>query len=166
MNQTHRLAAVLGVVLGASALGACTVTHTQAASTPPPPTPEPYRRPVVIHRPAARPTPAAQPVRSWSKLGEVRADGRGDRDTVWVRGWDDRFRTLSVRVDRSDVRLQGLVVEFENGSRYSPSSPNIMTEGDTYTFDLPGKSQRVKAVHFKYGTLRGFGRAQVQVWGR
>jgi hypothetical protein len=162
MNRTHRFAAV---VLGAGALTACTVNHTTAAA-PPAPEPVPHTSPTLVHRPALRPTPAAQPVTGWSKLGGVRADGRGDRDTIWVRGWDDRYRALRLRVDRSDLRLHDVVIEFENGATYSPTGPSLLMEGDTYTIDLPGRSQRVRAIHFRHSNIRGFGRAQVEVWGR
>src|SRR6185503_15419881 len=80
----------------------------------------------VDNRPTSDPGDTTRSPRSsverWEKLGEGTANGRNDRDVVQVGRSEGRFRAIRLKVERSSVRMQDIVVHFTDGTRFSPNT--------------------------------------------
>jgi hypothetical protein len=114
------------------------------------------------------PTPAAGPVRGWTRLGVVMADGRQDRDTLWIPAERERpYRELGLRIEESRIAIDDIVVELDDGTRHSLRAPRIFEEGETRAIELPPGDRRIRAVHLRYSELRGGGPgATLEIWAR
>ncbi len=93
-------------------------------------------------------------------------DGAADRDRLVLGRATDRYRALQFRVTRSPMRMYDVVINFVDGSRFSPATKLVFEPGDTRTIDLPGDVRAIRDIEFRYGDVPGGGRAHVQVWGR
>ncbi len=153
-----KLALVAGVVVVSSG---CTVYQEPATPGAPPPT---YDDPGTR---VARPNPN-NPSRQerWEKLGQGVANGRNDRDVVSVGRAEGTFRAIRLKVERSSVRVNDLIVHFTDGTSYSFGKPVVLSEGDTTSpIDLPGKRRAIKSIEFRYSDAAGGGPSVIEVWG-
>ncbi|MBK7073306.1 MAG: hypothetical protein IPH44_13480 [Myxococcales bacterium] len=150
---------------------------------PPPPPPAPPPPPVVVVAPPPAPPPPPPPpppvVRDddrgdrrfdrssdWDKLGERWVEGRVDRDSIKVGKGKHRYRALAVVVEHSALEMFDMVVEFGDGTSFSPNLRLVFGPNATSrVIDLPGDARFIKKVEFRYGNLPGGGKAQVELWG-
>lgn len=101
----------------------------------------------------------------WDKLGERWVDGKVDRDVIPV-GRRERYSSIKLVVEHSDVEIFDVVVVFGNGETFSPGTRLVFGQGTTSrVIDLPGALRHIERIEFRYGNLPGGGRAQVEVWG-
>lgn len=104
--------------------------------------------------------------RGWDKLGEVRVQGKRDRDTLKIGRDDGRFSKLTFVAEDSDLEVYDIVVTFGNGETFEPKVRHTFKEGTrTRAIDLPGKDRFIKRIDFRYGNLPGGGRATLVVYG-
>lgn len=153
-----KVALFAGVVVVSSG---CTVYQEPAPAGPPPPAYDNQGTPV------ARPNPS-NPSRQerWEKLGEGVANGKNDRDVIPVGRAEGTFRAIRLKVERSSVRLNDLIVHFTDGENYSFGRPVVLQQGDTTsTIDLPGRRRAIKSIEFRYSDAAGGGPSVVEVWG-
>jgi hypothetical protein len=128
---------------------------TSGPVTPPPPT-----------------TPAPPPgggwdSRGWTLLGQQSVQGGRDRDFVEVGARDGRFTKLMLVVEGSDLKMNDIIIEYDNGRKHSPKVRQVFKEGSrTRAIDLKGEARIIKRIELRYGNLPGGGQATVQVWGR
>lgn len=144
-----------------------------------PPAPAPYVPPVASPPPTAtvvNPSPSEKQDRKrdrqfdkrsdWDKLGERWVTSGSERDVVAVGQKDGAFVALSIVVEHSALEVFGIVVEFGDGTTYSPDLRAVFRPGSTsHVFDLPGGARFVRKVTFQYGNLPSGGRAQLELWG-
>jgi hypothetical protein len=184
----HRSTILL--MLCAAAVSACVVTtkkepvvrdhRTPREEPPPPPPPEPEVR---DHRtPREEPPPPPPPVvrdhrtpeeeqpwarRGWTLLGEQWVTGGRDKDFIRVGSREGGFTKLMLVVEGSDVLVNNIIIEYDNGRKFSPPMKKTFKEGSrSAPIDLQGKSRVIKEVELRYRNLPGGGRAKVQLWGR
>lgn len=104
---------------------------------------------------------------SWQSLGNRTVHGRNDRDTIRVTAHEGRFRKVQFRVSGSALEMHNVVIKFGDGSRFSPDTRLVFPKrGGSRVIDLPGGARVVREISFRYGNLRGGGRARVHVYGR
>lgn len=143
----------------AAALGGCRA-HAKAtvgAGGPPPPR--------HVHE-APPPAPAWDPA-GWELLGETWVEGKTDMDTIHVGKAEGRFTKLMVVVEKSDLEMIDMTVEFGNGEKASPDVRQFFRENTrTRAIDLPGNKRFIKNITFHYRNLPGGGRARVAVYGK
>jgi|1185.fasta_scaffold477726_1 hypothetical protein len=103
----------------------------------------------------------------WVRLGERSVDGRHDHDVIHVGRHEGAFRKIMIAVERNPIELHHLVVRFQDGSAYSPSTRLVFGANTrSGVIDLPGSERVIRDVEFSYGNLPGSGRAEVELWGR
>ncbi len=125
--------------------------------------PEPYRPPP-RDRPAPRPSWDSS---GWTLLGEQSVQGRNDRDIIRVGRRDGVFSKLMLVVEDSDLKLDDVIITYDNGRKHSPRVQHQFREGSrTRPIDLRGEARGIKEVELRYGNVPGGGRATVQLWGR
>jgi hypothetical protein len=160
---------MLLIACAALMASACTATVRGRANTGEPPPPEPVVRdhrepppPVVRdHR-----TPRWDS-RGWVLLGEQRVNGGADRDTIRVGGRAGVYTQLMLVVEDSDLRLDDIIIQYDNGRKHSPRVQHEFREGSrTRAIDLRGEARVIRDIELRYGNVPGGGRATVQVWGR
>ena len=155
-----KLALVVGLVAASSSCTVYTNEEPRAPGAPPPVYTD-------SGTPVARPNPN-NPSRQerWEKLGEGVANGRNDRDVVSVGRSEGTFRAIRLKVERSSVRVNDLIVHFTDGTSYSFGQPVTFREGDTTSaIDLPGRRRAIRSIEFRYSDARGGGPSVVEVWG-
>jgi hypothetical protein len=124
---------------------------------------ETRRAPVV----EARRTPAVESRADWQRLGERQVDGTRDRDVITVGRREGTFQKLMIVVEDSAVEMQDVVVNFTDGSHFSPSTRLVFgPDSRSGMIDLPGNKRTIRDVAFRYGNLPGGGRAQVELWAK
>ena len=102
----------------------------------------------------------------WDKLGQRWVEGRVDRDTIKVGKKKDRYRAIAVVVEKSALEMFDMVVEFGDGTTFSPNLRLVFGANSTSrVIDLPGEARAIRKIEFRYGNLPGGGKAQVEVWG-
>ncbi len=119
------------------------------AAQPPPPIVQPGRR-------------ARQP----QLLGSRQVTFRAEKDTI-VAAHQGTFRRLQLRVSGSPLEMYNVRVTFGDGSRFSPNTRLVFTQGAwSRVLDLPGRARRIRKIEFWYRS-RGVrsGRANIQVFG-
>lgn len=102
----------------------------------------------------------------WEKLGQGTASGRNDHDVVNVGRSEGTFRAIRFKVRNSSVRMTDVVVHFTDGTKYSPGTRTVFSEGTvSNTIDLPGGRRGIASVNFRYSDGAGSGDGVVEVWG-
>lgn len=136
--------------------------HRTQPPPPPPPKPEPKPQP-----PPPPPPPA--PVwdsTGWTQLGQQVVHGKNDRDVIAVGKRAGKYSRLTIVVEDSDLVMRDIVVTFGNGEKYEPKTKVVFKENSrTRVLDLPGEARMIQKIAFRYGNLRGGGKARVEVWG-
>lgn len=146
--MTSKLSLMFGTMLLASG---CTIYTTEEPARSEPPAYD------------EAPQPAKQ---AWQKLGEGVANGKNDRDVIMVGSGEGSFRAIRLKVERSSVRMNDVIVTFTDGTRYSPATPPVIREGtSTSSIDLPGGRRTIRSVEFRYTDAAGGGPSRVEIWG-
>jgi len=71
-------------------------------------------------------------------------------------------------VEKNDIELFDLVVDFGNGQRQSINTRLVFNEGSrSRQIDLDGRERRIRSIQFTYKTVGSWqeGRARVAVYG-
>jgi len=107
------------------------------------------------------------PSGKWERLGVRTVDHRGDHDTVMAE-FQGTFRAIKIEVNRTELEMYNIRVNFDNGEHWSPDTRVQFREGSwSRTIDLPGAERRIRSIDFWYRSQhRGEGKAVVEVWGR
>jgi len=102
----------------------------------------------------------------WTLLGTQTVDGSHDSDVIKVGGDSQAFDRLAIVVTGGDLELHALKLRFDGGKTADLGSQYYF-RGDVRSkiMTLPTGSI-VKLVQLKYGSDRGHGKTQVQVWAR
>jgi hypothetical protein len=104
--------------------------------------------------------------KGWVKLGEQDVNGRVDRDRIYVGRHEGRFSKLTLVVEKDDIELLGMEVEFTNGQKFRPNVRHYFRKNSrTREIDLPGYDQSIKSIELTYKNVGRRGRARVEVWG-
>jgi hypothetical protein len=103
----------------------------------------------------------------WERLGTRSVDHRGDHDTIMADFQGD-FTAIKIEVDRTELEMYNVRVNFGNGEHWSPDTRFEFREGTwSRTIDLPGGVRHIRSIDFWYRTEhRGEGKAIVTAWGR
>ena len=119
---------------------------------------------------AARPQPQPQQAfdkKGWTRLGAGVVNGKRDRDSIRVGKAKGGFDQLTMVVDNSDLELNGFVIVFTNGKKWSPQVKHSFKEGQrTRVIDLPGKDRAIARIDLAYANTPGGGNAKVEVYAR
>jgi hypothetical protein len=104
----------------------------------------------------------------WRLIGSKDADHSGDHDTIQVKGSNDNFRKIKLRVGGADLNIKRLVVTFDNGEPDNIDvRENIRQGEETRALDLKGSGTRsIRKIDLWYeteGVLKG--KANVKVYG-
>lgn len=111
--------------------------------------------------------PALVSTADWTRLGERWVDGVRDRDVIAVGTNDGAFRRIMIVVEHSALQMDDLVVNFSDGTRFSPPTRLVFAENSrSQVIDLPGSRRAIRSVEFRYGNLPGGGRAQAELWAQ
>jgi len=89
-----------------------------------------------------------------------------DRDVIAVGRAEGTFRAIRLKVERSSVRMNDLIMHFTDGTSYSSSTPIVLEEGTRKgPIDLPGKRRAITSVELRYSDSTGSGASLVEVCG-
>lgn len=104
----------------------------------------------------------------WEILGEQKVDFVRDKDEIDVNS-SNRFTALRFKVEGRDVRINDLVIYFQNGDKLEPALDEVVT-ADQFSRDiqLSAEGRYIDKLAFKYRTTGNLlkGRANVLVLGR
>jgi hypothetical protein len=149
------VSACLGLAVAAS--GCRAKASVRAGGEPPPPR--------HVHE-GPPPAPAWDPA-GWELLGETWVDGKSDADVIHVGKQEGKFTTLMLVVEKSDLEMIDMTIEFGNGEKASPEVRQFFRENTrTRAIDLPGNQRFIRNITFHYANLPGGGRARVAVYGK
>lgn len=108
------------------------------------------------------------PPRDSVMLGEQEVDFKVDHDTIAVRDYQGSFGSLFFVVEKNDIELFNLVIDFGNGEKQSVNTRLVFNEGSrSRLIDLNGRDRRIKSIQFTYKTVGTWqeGKARVVVYG-
>jgi hypothetical protein len=147
--------AKLPLALASLLLGACVVNTNPPEFADDPP------------RAGSSSSSSRDPLPGWEKLGEKVVNGKNDHDDIRIGSGQGAFRALRLRVTDSAMRMHDVVVEFTDGSKFSPSTRVVFDEDVTSNvIDLPGGRREIRRIGLRYSDVRGGGVAHLEVWGR
>ena len=102
----------------------------------------------------------------WKKLGTRTVNGRMDSDVIDV-SIQERFKTLTLVVEDSDLELIDMEVTFFNTETFHPDVKHYFRENSrTREIALPNGTRIIKKITLKYRNIPGGGNATVEVWGK
>lgn len=104
----------------------------------------------------------------WELLGMRKVNYSLDRDEIIVTRAEGIFTALKVKVKKSPINMQKLVVTFGNGEVEELELRNNFAAGsESRVIDLPGNKRVIKKIVFWYDTKNIANRKGiVEVWGR
>jgi hypothetical protein len=104
------------------------------------------------------------PLGTWGLLGSRLVEFHKEHDAI-LAGLQGTFRAIRIEVDRADLQMHDIRVNFASGDSFSPEARHHFKEGSwSRVIDLPGARRVIKSVEFKYKTVgRREGRAKVSV---
>jgi hypothetical protein len=108
------------------------------------------------------------PPRDSVMLGEQEVDYRVDHDTIAVRNHEGSFRALFLVVEKNDIELFNLVIDFGNGEKQVVDTRLVFNEGSrSRLIDLNGRERKIRSIQFTYKTVGTWqeGKARVAVYG-
>ena len=101
-------------------------------------------------------------------LGAQEVDFKVDHDRISVRNNEGSFKALFFVVEKNDIELFNLVINFDRGESQRIETRLIFNE-DTRSrqIDLDGRQRRIKSIEFTYRTVGTWqeGKARVVVYG-
>lgn len=106
--------------------------------------------------------------RPWELLGVKTVNYGLDRDEIKVTAHEGVFTAIQVKVKRSPLNMQKLVIHYGNGETEDIDLRNNFAAGsESRVIDLPGNKRVIQKIVFWYDTKNlARGKAVVQVWGR
>lgn len=104
----------------------------------------------------------------WMRLGSRDVDFTGERDTIVVTKVEGIFDAIKLEVAAGDLELYDVVVNFGDGTRFSPTTRFEFKQGTgSQVIDLPGTARVIQNVSFLYRSkYTKKGRAEMTLWGR
>ena len=88
---------------------------------------------------------------TWTSLGSRVVSDSTDHDTIVISAGQGTFRSVKIMVQRSPVRLDRLVLSFENGERRELRLHVLLPAGgETRIIHLKGSQQAIRGVDFWY----------------
>src|SRR5688500_8516950 len=103
----------------------------------------------------------------WTKIGEVTADFKMEKDAISVL-MNDRFRSIRLKVTDAPIHIYDLQVVYESGETEDVQVRENLKAGEqTRVIDLKGAVKELKKVVLTYKTVpnRQHEKAHVQLWG-
>ena len=104
----------------------------------------------------------------WDLLGEQKVDFIKDNDVIEVHS-SYKFTAIRFKVEKHEVRLNGLKIYYQNGDKLQPSLDDIIA-ADQYSkeIELTQDGKFVNKIEFKYRTTGNIlkGRANMLVFGK
>lgn len=156
MSAKTFLVVSVSVMLAAVATG-CRARARATVRTGPPP-------PRTVEAPP--PAPAWDPS-GWVLIGETWVDGKSDMDRIQVGKQEGKFSQLMLVVEKSDLEMIDMEIEFQNGRKMSPEVRQFFRENTrTRAIDFPREAHVIKNITFHYKNLPGGGRARVAIYGK
>lgn len=101
-------------------------------------------------------------------LGEQEVDFKVDHDRISVRDTEGSFRALFFVVEKNDIELLSLVIDFERGESQRIDTRLAFIEGSrSRMIDLDGRQHRITSIQFTYRTVGTWreGKARVVLYG-
>ena len=125
-----------------------------------------HEKPEVVHsNPNVETTSAA--TYGWDKLGERTVNGTNDHDSIAVGRREGPLTKVMIRVDRNDLEMFEMVIQFEDDTVYQVPTRVIFHKGDlSHEIALPGGHRFIKKIDFRYANVFGGPNAKVEVWAR
>ncbi len=107
-------------------------------------------------------------VRPWELLGLKKVNYALDRDEIVVTAREGVFTAIQVKVKRSPINMQKLVVHYGNGETEDIELRNNFAAGsESRVIDLLGNKRIIRKIVFWYDTKNlARGKGIVEVWGR
>jgi hypothetical protein len=88
---------------------------------------------------------------TWTALGSRVVSDSTDHDTIVISAAQGTYRSVKITVQRSQVRLDRLVLSFENGQRRELNLHELLPAGgETRIIHLKGPEQAIRGVDFWY----------------
>ena len=105
---------------------------------------------------------------AWVKLGTKTVSFGADWDELVVTGRQGTFNAIKLKVERSDVHFDRVIVHYRNRTReVLPIRKRIAAGGETRVINLKGANRIIRKIDFHYTTpLRDGKKARVIVFGR
>jgi hypothetical protein len=101
----------------------------------------------------------------FSGIGRDR-QGKVDTDVIKPSSKAE-FTSIAIFVEKEEIALYDIEIEFGNGEKFSPATRLLFKEGSrSRVIDLPGKERVIKKITFKYGNLDAKKHARVEVWAK
>lgn len=104
----------------------------------------------------------------WELLAEQKVNFVRDKDAIDVTS-RNQFTALKFRVEDKDVRINDLVIYFDNGDKLQPSLDAIIPAGEeSKIIELGREGRNIDRIEFKYRSTGNLldGRANVLVFGK
>lgn len=108
-------------------------------------------------------------INGWEKLGQRLVNRTIDHDVIMVTKMEGSFSKLKIKVRRSGINMDKMVVHYGNGeSQNIEIRENILKGGESRVIDLTGNKRVINRVEFWYDTKGGAmnDKALVELWGR
>jgi len=108
-------------------------------------------------------------INGWEKLGQRLVNRAVDHDVIMVTKMEGSFSKLKIKVRRSGINMDKMVVHYGNGeSQNIEIRENILKGGESRVIDLTGNKRIINRVEFWYDTKGGAmnDKALVELWGR
>lgn len=111
---------------------------------------------------------ATQTAARWELLGVRKIDHRLDRDEIIVTRAEGVFSALKLKIKRSPINMNKMVVHFGNGDVQEIEMRNSFAAGsESRLIDLPGNRRTIQKVVFWYDTKNlAIGKGLIELWGR
>ncbi len=104
----------------------------------------------------------------WTKIGDVGTHVHDDEDFVPVS--NQRFDRLELQASGHPVPINGLKVQFVDGTSYQARARGMVRPGERFSIDLPARSAPIKMLVIDYGNRGPFWRdtetARIEVFGK
>jgi len=104
----------------------------------------------------------------WELLAERKVNFVRDKDEIEVQS-SNQFTAVKFRVEDKDVRINDLVIVFDNGDKLEPSLDVIIGAGqESKLIELAREGRSIEKIRFKYRSTGNLldGRANVLLFGR
>jgi hypothetical protein len=87
----------------------------------------------------------------WVYLGQSNVDGARDHDNIMVTRSRGAFRAIQIKVEKSAIEFDHVIVHFGNGSSDPIQIRSVIPAGQqTRVIDLPGQRRFIRSVEFYY----------------
>lgn len=104
----------------------------------------------------------------WELLGEQKVNFVSDKDVIEVKS-SNKFTEIKFRVEEHEIRLNDLVIQFQNGDRLTPAVDAVIAPDQTSrSIELGADGRYISKIEFKYRTTGNLlkGRANVLILGK